>query len=143
MTDKNKAQAYVDSQRSLHLYKHAREAFVDVLTALPEEDFERVTHNLILTVLHEGAIAQVMHFEPVPERFRVLQLTIPHDASPETLRWVTAHELGHVLQGRNWREGDGETLEHDATAQAARWGFEKTTEIEAYLENYRERFSES
>lgn len=143
MTDKNKTQAYVDSQRSLHLYKDARDAFVDVLSALPEEVFEKVTHNLILTVLHEGAIAQVMHFEPISEEFRVLQLTIPHDASPEMLRWVIAHELGHVLQGRNWREGDGETLEDEATAQASRWGFEKTAEIEAYLENYRERFSES
>ena len=111
-----------------------------MLSALPEEDFEKVTQKLILTVLHEGAVAQVMHFEPIPERFRVLRLTIPHDASPETLRWVIAHELGHVLQGRNWQEDDGETLEDDATAQAARWSFEKTAEIEAYLNEYRARF---
>lgn len=140
MVDRSKAQAYVDSQKSLHLYADAREAFVSVLCALSEEDFEKITHNLVLMVLHEGAIAQVMHFEPYIEGLKILQLTIPHDARPELLRWVIAHELGHVMQGRNWQEGDGDKLEYDASARAMQWGFAKNEEMERYLCEYRERF---
>ncbi len=78
-----------------------------------------------------------MHFEPRVEGFQVLQLPVPHDALSEILRWVIAHELGHVMRGGNWREGDGESIEDDATAQAARWRFVKTPEV-----RYRQRFAQ-
>lgn len=140
MDMREKAEQYVATQQSLHLYKDTRDAFVDVLSALPDDDFATITKNLILMVLHEGAVAQVMHFEPTSDRFKVLQLTIPHDISAEAMRWVIAHELGHVMQGRNWREGDGASLETDASERAREWGFEKTSEIDAYLDDYRARF---
>ena len=140
MTSREKAEQFVASQQSLHLYENARTAFIDVLSVLPEVDFDTITKNLILMVIHEGAIAQVMHFEPTNEQYKVLQLTIPHDISPEALRWVIVHELGHVMQGRNWREGDEEKLEVDATERAHAWGFKKTKEIDAYLSEYRARF---
>ncbi len=139
MNAREKAAAYVASQQSLHLYESARCAFVDVLSVLPEDDFNTVTRNLTLMVLHEGAVAQVMHFPPCGEAYRVVQLTIPHDANAEVLRWVIAHELGHVMQGRNWREGDGDTLEHDASTRAATWGFPKTAAVEECLRAYRAR----
>ena len=140
MTQRDRAEQFIATQQSLQLYDEARNAFVDVLSALPEEDYDEITNNLALMVMHEGAIAQVMHFEPTTEKYKVLQLTIPHDIFPEALRWVVAHELGHVKQGRNWREDDGMSLEDDATAQATRWGFEKTEEISRYLDAYRDRF---
>jgi hypothetical protein len=140
MNAREKAEQYLATQQSLQLYEVTRTAFIDVLSALPEEEYDEITDNLVLMVMHEGAIAQVMHFEPTTEKYKVLQLTIPHDISPEVLRWVIAHELGHVKQGRNWREEDGMSLEDDATAQAARWGFEKTDAIATYLDEYRNRF---
>ncbi len=140
MSRHEEAKRYLATQQSLHLYKDARDAFFDVLSALPDHDFDTVTKDLTLMVLHEGAVAQVMHFEPTGDRFRVLQLTIPHDAPPAVLRWVIAHELGHVMQGRNWCEEDGESLEIDASERARTWGFEKTDEIGTYLYNYRARF---
>jgi hypothetical protein len=140
MNAREKAEQYLATQQSLHLYEVTRTAFIDVLSVLPEEEYDEITDNLVLVVMHEGAIAQVMHFEPTTEKYKVLQLTIPHDISPEVLRWVIAHELGHVKQGRNWREEDGMSLEDDATAQAARWGFEKTDAIATYLDEYRNRF---
>ena len=143
MDTREKATAYVATQRSLYLYEGTRHAFIDVLATLPEDDFARITRNLILMVLHEGAVAQVMHFPPCGEAYRVLQLTIPHDANAEVLRWVIAHELGHVMQGRNWQEGDGDTLEHDASEQAFWWGFPKTAAVEEYLRAYRARFGAS
>lgn len=142
MSTKEKAEQYVATQQSLHLYEDARAAFVDVLSALPDGDFDAVTKNLILMVLHEGAVAQVMHFEPTRDQFKILQLTIPHDISPMAMRWVIAHELGHVMQGRNWKEADGESLEHDASDRASRWGFGKTGEVDEYLREYRKRFGE-
>jgi len=140
MSTKEKVELYVANQQSLHLYKDTRNAFVDVLSVLPDDDFDTITKNLILMVLHEGAVAQVMHFEPTSDQFQVLQLTIPHDISPAAMRWVIAHELGHVMQGRNWKEGDGENLETDASDWASRWGFEKTKDVDEYLKDYRSRF---
>lgn len=88
LTDKRKVQAYVDTQMSPHHYpEEAHWAFVDVLSALPEEYIEEVTQDIILTVLHEGAIALAMHFEPIPERFRVLHHT--------TRRAARSAALGH------------------------------------------------
>ena len=137
---KEKIQSYVNSQQSLHLYSNVKEAFVDVFGTLSENEFDEITHNLILMVLHEGAVAQVMHFEPMSEKFKILQLTIPHDISSEALRWVIAHELGHVMQGRNWQENDGLSLEDDATEWSKQRGFQETDEIKKYLEGYKKRF---
>ena len=39
---KNEIIDFVKSQRSLHLYKNAQEAFIDVLDHLSNEQFEKV-----------------------------------------------------------------------------------------------------
>jgi hypothetical protein len=134
------AEKYVASQKSLQFYEGARNAFVRVLSRMPEEDFTFVTHNLILMILHEGAIAQVMHFPASSEKFRVLQMSIPTGVPDEVIDWVVAHELGHVMQDRNWQENDGNYLETDATLRASKWGFQKTDEIESWTEKYRSQF---
>jgi hypothetical protein len=143
MSQTQQAEEFIQSQKSLQFYQNARDSFVRVLSAMPEEDFRFVTTNLILVVLHEGAVAQVMHFPKTEEKFRVLQLTIPTNVPENVLDWVIAHELGHVMQGRNWQEGDGDALETDASRRAAGWGFVKTAEMSAWLENYRKQFSVS
>lgn len=140
MDQRTRAAEYVNGQQSLHLYADVREAFIDVLASLPSDEYEKVTNGLILMVLHEGAVAQVMHFEPRPTPFKVVQLTTPHNVPGDILRYVIAHELGHVLQGRNWREEDDQNLEHDANATAARWGYPYTPEVQEYLRKYREPF---
>ncbi len=137
MTQKEKALEYVESQRSLHLYELVKQVFIEVLASLPSDDFNSITNNLKLMVLHEAAIAQVMHFEPQEMSFEVLQLTVPDDMPDSVLKWVIAHELGHVMQKRNWRDGDGEELETDADARAEKWGYVKTESIKDYLKKRR------
>jgi len=57
---------------------------------------------------------------------------------PDTvLKWVIAHELGHVVQKRNWEESDGDNLEIDADKKAEEWGYVKTSEIKEYFSKRR------
>ena len=53
---------YVESQKSLHLYKNVREAFIEVLEKLSDEQFRQVKDNLIIMAFHDGVYGQVMHF---------------------------------------------------------------------------------
>jgi len=131
----NKAEvvSYIESQKSLHLYKELQNAFIDVLSKLPKEQFERMRKYLIIMAFHEGTIGQVMHFEARNDNFAVMQLYIPKDIPNDVLRWVIAHELGHVMQGRNWQMHDGDKLEDDATAFAKKIGYLKTKSINDWL----------
>jgi hypothetical protein len=130
---------FLDSQKTLLFYADTKNAFKDVLCAMDDEDFETVTKKLVLVVLHEGPIGQVIHFDKQQEGFAVLQLTVPRDIPQQVLRWSIAHELGHVCQGRNWRDDDGNKLEDYATAKAAKWGFEFTDEVKTYLDEHRKK----
>ena len=114
---------FVNLQKSLHLYEKAKKAFIKVLSSMPKDDFEVVTKNLIIMAMHEGSTGQVMHFMPQKEGFAVLQLSIPKDIPEGALEEVIAHELGHVMQRKNWEERDGNSLEDDADKWAKRWGF--------------------
>ena len=131
--DKTEIIQYVESQKSLHLYKHIREACVDVFSKLTRAEFQKVSENLIIMAFHDGIHGQVMHFPSRPHDFAVMQLYIPNDMPEDALRWVIAHELGHVMQGRNWRESDGSSLEADASGFAEKIGFPKTAKISQYL----------
>lgn len=142
MNQKEKATEYVQSQQSLHLYKNVQDAFVAVLSSIPEDDFRYIVQNLELMVLHEHAIAQVMHFKPKERNFAILQLTFDDAMSDDVLRWVIAHELGHVMQKRNWVESDGENLEIDADSKAEEWGYVKTDAITEYLDKRKEGLKE-
>lgn len=133
--DMNKSEVikYVESQRSLHLYKDVREAFIDVLGNLSAEQFQQVKENLIIMAFHDGIHGQVMHFPARSSKFSVMQLYIPKDMPDDVLRWVISHELGHVMQGRNWQESDGSRLEADASEYANKLGYPKTDKISKWL----------
>jgi hypothetical protein len=138
MTDKTEVKQYVESQKSLHLYKKAQEAFVDVLSRLSEEEFHIATDNLIIMAMHEGATGQVMHFPDQKGNFIVMQLSLPKGIPYGALKSVIAHELGHVMQGRNWRESDGNELEDDANRWADKWGLGASESDMKWLQAARE-----
>ena len=132
--NKSEAIKYVDSQTSLHLYKHIQDAFVEVLCKLTYEEFEKVTNNLIVMAFHEGIKGQVMHFPARKKKFAVMQLYIPKHMPDDILRHVIAHELGHVMQGRNYIESDGDKLEVNANEYAKKLGYPTSKEIDDWLE---------
>ncbi|MBW3023101.1 hypothetical protein KY308_03280 [Candidatus Woesearchaeota archaeon] len=140
MASKKEVIKFVKSQKSIQFYKKVQDALVDVFLAMPDQDFRKATKNLILMVLHEGALGQVMHFSPSKKRFRVLQLTFPKKIPISVLRYVIAHELGHVMQGRNWKKSDGMKLEKDADKTSENWGFPKTTNINKWIDRHRKAF---
>lgn len=82
---------------------------------------------------HNGINGQVMHFEPRLENFSVMQLYIPNNMPNDVLKWVIAHELGHVMQKRNWTNKESIDLEDDATDFAAKIGYKKTEKIRKWL----------
>ncbi|OGC81822.1 MAG: hypothetical protein A2V81_01815 [Candidatus Abawacabacteria bacterium RBG_16_42_10] len=123
MVSESKARKFIKSQQSLHLYKKVQRAFVDVLQNFSESEFNTSTKNLILMVLHEGALGQVMHFPSTTQKFQIMQLTIPKSMPISIMRYVIAHEFGHVMQCRNWRKSDGSKLEDNADSWAKKWGF--------------------
>lgn len=135
MVSKSKIDNFIKSQRSIHLYKNVQKALRDVLSVMPDKDFKQVTDNLILMVLHGTALGQVMHFPPCKKKFKILQLTVPKGIPIYVLRWVIAHEFGHVMQGRNWKESDGDKLEEYANRRAAEWGFPKNKKTEDWMKH--------
>ena len=139
MASKKEVQRFLDNQKSIQFYPIARKVFNTVFGAMSKEEFDKATNNLILMVLHEGAIAQVMHF-PRKGKIKVLQLTIPTKAPLPVLCYIIAHEAGHVLQGRNWMKSDGQKLEEDAEDYARRLGFPRTPSIDRWIKKYRTKF---
>lgn len=130
---KTEINEYINSQQSLHLYQNIRDALFDVLSKLSNEQFEQISIKLIIMAFHDGMHGQVMHFEPRADRFSVMQLYVPQKMPDDVLRWVIAHEIGHVMQGRNWRESDGMSLEDNATDFAEKIGFIKTESVIKWL----------
>lgn len=124
---------FIESQKSLHLYKNIQEACIEVLSNLPGEQFERIKDNLIIMAFHDGMSGQVMHFPARRKGFAVMQLYIQKSMPSDVLKWVIAHELGHVMQKRNWKESDGMKLEDDATKFAQEIGYPKTEIINRWL----------
>lgn len=124
---------FVESQKSLHLYKNIQDAFIAVLGGLSDAKFEKVKNDLIIMAFHEGISGQVMHFPARKNNFVVMQLYVPKNMPNDVLRWVVAHELGHVMQGRNWIDSDGIKLEDDATEFAEKRGYPKTDKITKWL----------
>lgn len=114
---------FVESQKSLHLYKNLQQAITNVLSKLTEDEYYQITKNLIIMALHDDASAQVMHFEPMDKKFTVMQVTVHKNATESYLNYIVAHEFGHVIQGRNWQEEDGSKLEEDAHNWAVSHGY--------------------
>ena len=91
---------YLNSCKSLHLYPKTKDCFLSVFKKIPEEQLTYILDGLELMVIHQGAVAQVMRFQKYTIK-KVLQLSIPANCPKDVLQYIIAHELGHVLQGRN------------------------------------------
>jgi hypothetical protein len=143
MASEKEVERFIRSQRTFTAqgpeYKRTKKALRDVLLALPDKDYEIVTKNLVLSVLHEKSLGQVMHLKTSKGKFMIMQLTVPRDMPIGVLRWVIAHELGHAMQGRNWRKSDGYNLEIDATQRAKMWGFSETKSIKKWIDKRKKR----
>ena len=120
---------FVNSQKSLQFYKKMQQALTDVLLAMSTEDYRTVTKNLIIVCLHVGAEGQCMHFPPMKEKFKIVQLNYNKTMPISVMRHLVAHELGHVMQGRNWQKADNNKLELDADEWAKKWGFPLTENL--------------
>ncbi len=132
----NKIDIFIKSQKSIHLYKNVQRALKDVLSKLSDKEFKLLTKDLIIVALHEGALAQVMHFNKIGN-FKIMQLIIPKNIPFNVLKFVIAHELGHVKQNRNWQKNDGSKLEIDADDYASSIGFPKTKDINKWIKNHK------
>jgi hypothetical protein len=129
--------SFVESQKSLHLYKNIKEAFVEVLCKLSDKEFEKVKDELIVMAFHGGVVGQVMHFPAKTSKFAVMQLYIPKEMPKDVLKHVVAHELGHVMQGRNYLESDGNKLEDNANKFALKLGYARKKNIDEWLNSNR------
>ncbi len=136
MATTSEIDSFIKSQRSLQSYDRTREALKSVLVALPDSVYRHITRNLVIVALHEGVLGQAMHFPDLKGDFKVMQLTLPKDFPTSVLCFVIAHELGHVMQGRNWEEGDGKEFETEADTYALSWGFPRTSAIAEYLNEH-------
>jgi hypothetical protein len=96
---------------------------------MPDEDYKRVTDNLIIMCLHIGAEGQCMHFPPTKKNIKIVQLNYNRKMPIKLMRQLVAHEFGHAMQGRNWRKSDGQNLEVDADKWVKKWGFKSSTEL--------------
>ena len=139
MPSKRDVNKFIKAQKSIQGYKKVQTAFREVLLSMSNKDFKKVTKNLILMVLHEGALGQVMHFSKIKGKFKILQLTFPKKIPISVLKFVIAHELGHVLQERNWKKGYGMKLEKETDERAESLGFTKTKTIAKWMKNHGEK----
>jgi len=130
---KSEVIGFVESQKSLHLYQNIKDAFIEVLSKLRDNEFSRIKNDLIVMAFHDGVKGQVMHFSPRISKFAVMQLYVPKEMPEDVLRHVIAHELGHVMQGRNYVESDGTKLEDDANEFAKRLGYPRSNNINVWL----------
>jgi hypothetical protein len=136
MAIKKEVNKFIKSQQSLQFYKKTQRAFVDVFLALPDKDYRIATKNLIIVALHEGVLGQMMHFSNFNGKFKVMQLTIPQNIPISVLRFVIAHEVGHAIQGRNWKKKDAKKLEINADKYAEKWGFIRTKLVDKYIKKH-------
>ncbi len=136
MPTKKEINKFIKSQQSLQFYKKTQRAFADVFLVLPNKDYQILTKNLIIVALHEGVLGQMMHFPNLNGKFKVMQLTVPQNTPIGILRFVIAHELGHAMQGRNWKKSDGRKLEIDADERAKKWGFKRTKIVDEYIKKH-------
>ena len=142
MTSKSTINKFIKSQKSIQYYKNVQRALKEVLLRLSNKEYKKATNNLILMVLHEGALGQVMHFKQ-KNNFKIMQLTIPKRIPKNVLKYLIAHELGHVMQGQNWKKRDGLKLEKDANNFAKKIGFEETKLIFDWIKKHKNKRNKS
>ena len=112
---------------------------VDVLSALPDRTYKSLTKNLIVMALHRTALGQAMFFPQFNGDFKIIEFVYDKKIPSDVLRYVCAHELGHLMYGQLFPKKDDtwETLEEKADSWAATWGFSKTKGIKLWIEKKR------
>ena len=139
MATQNEVKKFVKSQPSIRFYKSVQAALAKVLLAMSDKDYKKATKNLFIAALHEGSLGQALHFQNPKGKFKILQLTFPRTIPQNVLEFVIAHELGHVMQGRNWQPSDKMNFEMGADAYAAKIGFIKTKSIARWMKIHGEK----
>jgi len=130
-----KVTAFVKSQRSIHLYKNLQTALIDVLSVLPNETYRNLTKNLIILALHKTALGQAMFFPALKGSFKIIEFVYDKKIPMDVLKYVSAHELGHLMYGQLFPK-KGHTwnmLEGKADVWAAKWGFPRNKKIKAWM----------
>jgi hypothetical protein len=125
MASKQEVKKFVDSQDSLHFYMKMRSTLSDILLRMPTDDFRKVTKNLYVLSLQEGIIGQGMVFPDPKGEFKIVSIVYVPKIPVDVLRFIIAHELGHIHRGRHTlNKGDDEfALEKYANSMAKKWGF--------------------
>tara|TARA_Y100000310_G_C20613578_1_gene779361 strand:+ start:181 stop:642 length:462 start_codon:yes stop_codon:yes gene_type:complete len=142
MATKKDVEKFVSSQESIHLYKKMQDALTEVLLNLPDGDYKKVTKNLHIMSLQEGIIGQGMVFNNPKGKFSIVSIVYVPKMPMNVLKFIIAHELGHIHLGRHkLRRGEEEwSLEEYANKMASRWGFPVTKEIWEWIKNHMNNF---
>ena len=142
MVSKKEVEKFVKSQESLQFYQKMQKALIDVLLKLPNDDFYKVTKNLYVMSVQEGIIGQGMIFPNPKGKFKVINILYIPKIPIDVLRFIIAHELGHIHQGRhNTKKGENDwVLEKYANQMAKSWGFPPNKKIWSWIKKYMKRY---
>lgn len=142
MVSKKQVDKFVKSQESIQFYKKIQKALTEVLLAMPNEDFLKVTKNLKILSLQEGIIGQAMVFPSSKGKFKVISIVYVPKMPMDVLKFIIAHELGHINKGRhNTKKGeDIYVLEKHANKMAKKWGFPPTEKTWKGIFKYMKKF---
>jgi len=143
MVSKKEVSKFVKSQESIQFYKKIQKALTEVLLGMSNEDFKKVTKNLKILSLQEGIIGQAMVFPKSKEKFKVVSIVYVPKMPMNVLKFIIAHELGHIHKGRhNTKKGeDIYSLEKHANKMAKEWGFQPTEKIWKWIFKYMKKFN--
>lgn len=131
MATRAEVNKFVKSQRSIHLYKNLQIALADVLYALPDKTYRKLTKRLIVVALHPQPIGQAMFFPNPKGEIKLIEINYEKNIPLTYMRYVVAHELGHLMYGQLFpKKGHSwKLLEKKADSWAEKWGFPETEKM--------------
>ena len=143
MVSKKEVDKFVKSQESIHLYSKMQKALTDVLLKFPNKDFYKVTKNLQIISVQEGIIGQGMVFPNPKGKFKIISIVYIPKIPLNVLRFIIAHELGHIHHGRHKivKGEDNWALERYANKMTKEWGFPPTKNIWDWITKYMKMFN--
>ena len=142
MPNKKQVEKFVKCQRSIHLYKGLQDAFKDVLIKIPDDQYRKITKNLFIISLHSpGGLGQAMFFPNPNGEFKIIEIPYDKTMPKDVMRYVVAHEIGHICNGYMFpkKEETWEMLEARADAHALSLGFPKTKKIKNWYNALRSK----
>ena len=143
MPSKKEITNFVKSQESIQFYKKIQKALIDVLSNMSDKDYHKVTKNLHILSLQEGIIGQGMIFPNPKGKFKIISIVYVPKMPMNVLKFIIAHELGHIHQGRHKLKKGEETyaLEKYANAKAREWNYSPKKEIWNWIFKYMKKFN--